>query len=97
MIPEDAAKPENRAKVHKALKDSRPVKKNDPLIVGDKVRILQKPSRARRFDFIDWSLRVHTVKAVEIFDGTRLYTVTDPPANRSSFLRHELLRVNEPE
>jgi hypothetical protein len=94
MTPEDAAKDDNRERVHGNL-NKRPRRAVIGLKEGDRVRYLLKPTR-RRFDTVDWSRSVHVVESTDpADDGSILYKISDAPAKRrDGFLRHELLKVS---
>lgn len=97
MTPAEAAKDDNRERVHGALEGRRkkPRREVVQLKEGDMVRYLLKPTR-RRFDTVDWSRTVHAVEGTEVAaDGSTLYRIANaPPKRREGFLRHELLKAS---
>jgi hypothetical protein len=64
MTPDEAAKDDNRERVHGNLENKRLRRAVIGLKDGDRVRYLLEPTRLR-FDTIDWSRSVHVVESTE--------------------------------
>jgi hypothetical protein len=93
MSPEEAAKESNRTEVQETLEERRDtdVVRVPPLKVGDKVRLLQKPSKSAKFASIAWSRTLYEVVETSNDNGSDLYKLRDAPEDRW-YLRFELLR-----
>jgi hypothetical protein len=93
MSPEEAAKESNRTEVQETLEERRDtdVVRVPPLKVGDKVRLLQKPSKSAKFASIAWSRTLYEVVETSNDNGSDLYKLRDAPEDRF-YLRFELLR-----
>jgi hypothetical protein len=90
MTPLKAAKDENRDEVYDALK--KPVVVHRPrLEVGDRVRLLKKPSKSARFAHVAWSRQTYEVLERTNHDGSDFYKLKDAPED-GWYLRFELLR-----
>jgi hypothetical protein len=93
MPPIEAIKDENRDEVRAELERNRNtnVVRFPPLAVGDRVRLLQKPSKSAKFAAIAWSRTLYTITEVENQEGSDVYKLSDAPDDRW-YLRFELLK-----
>jgi hypothetical protein len=93
MPPIEAIKDENRDEVRAELQRNRDtnVVRYPPLAVGDRVRLLQKPSKSAKFAAIAWSRTLYEITEVDNQEGSDVYRLSDAPDDRW-YLRFELLK-----